>query len=165
MQLCEFRIHARGPETERQRLASWLRLLPQQACSDPHTPHAILLDAVLGDAPQAEETPRQTYFWTHLQNFISDQTDELLIVGELRDAPPLLLLQEMGRCFHSLTFDCFSVLEHERHEHWRVEPNSETCELIEEMVINVQSDECESHYLKKGEESCYRYGSQTDDRH
>lgn len=164
MQLCEFHIHARGPEAERKQLAEWLRSLPRSECSNATTPVAVSLDAALAAIRQTDEFPRQTYFWTYSHDFFQERAVELVVYGELRDMPPLLFLQAVYQRFPELTLDCFSVLEHERHEHWRIGPASTQGELIEELVVNIQTDECERHFLKPGETSAFGRGSEAGDK-
>lgn len=155
MQLCTFTIHVRGDEAARRLVAQWLRSLPRGQCSNSHTPVYVCLKDALADSPVADEHTRQTYFWTTSDDFFEERADEVVIVGELRDMPPLLFMNEIYRRFPSLTIDGISSLEHELYEHWRFGKESPQGELIEELAIDPQKDRCLRHFLMPGEPSSF----------
>lgn len=155
MPICEFKIHVQGPEADQKRLASWLRSLPRCDCRDPRTPICVLLETVLADVVKSAICQRQTYFWADSKDFVRDVDGELILRGELRDTPPLLLMKKMFQLFPELTIHCRSSIENEWYEHWRINPETTDCERVEELLFNWQTNHAEKHYLKEGEQSVF----------
>jgi len=113
------------------------------------------LRADLADPSLANEHPRQTYFWTTSEDFFEERTDDLVVCGELRDMPPLLFMDEIHRRFPNLTIDGVSSLDHELHEHWRFGKGSPQGELIEQLIVDLRTDQCLGHFLTPGESSSF----------
>ncbi|MEK9136893.1 MAG: hypothetical protein AAB393_07205 [Bacteroidota bacterium] len=157
---CDFTIVVRATAEDRARAAALLRTLPQTP-ADYFT--FVKFDSLLTDVQATQENTRQTWCWLYDNvPFINEVCDELVVRAWMRNAPPFLLMMELLRRFPALTFDCFSVTDQEEHEHWRVGSGVEKqCELIEEVIINLHTDECSRHYLKDGEVTSYGRFSNT----
>lgn len=87
--------------------------------------------------------------------YFEERADDLVVVGELRDMPPLLFMEEIHRRFPNLTIDGISSLDHEQLEHWQFRKVSPQGELIEQLVVDLRTDQCLRHFLKPGEPSSF----------
>ena len=139
---CSFGVSVKGPQEDREAVTAILNGLPVE--------HDFIVDAREFLKGDPDATGNQTY-WE--RGSIKNVDNTLHFSGTMCWAPPLCLLERLSQMFPSLVFDCRSTIEDERRELWRFQDGEG--ELIEEMLVSLQTDETLFHYLKEGEASVF----------
>ena len=72
--------------------------------------------------------------------------------------PPLVIVEKLAEMFPELTLDVTSNTEaegyHQWYEHWRA-TCGQSLQLIEDLIIDVQSEAVDRYWLREGEKSVF----------
>lgn len=140
----EFHIQITGARADQQSLVALLQQ-HQEHCDDLRTPWVFNFSSVCSKERQYFWSPERWYEW---------EAETLVIHGEMKWMPPLIIVGKLAEMFPALTFDVISTTEHEWFEHWR-ETHQDSLQLIEDLIIDLREESVVRHWTREGEESVF----------
>jgi len=138
---CDFRLEIRATAGDIPAIAAAFRSR-QTAIDDPQTPWLIDFSDLI------VEQDSTAYFWV-TADWIQLNDSVLIVSGEMKWTPPLLIMSELYDRFPSAVINCVCDTEYERFEHWVARAGKEP-ERVEEVVYNMRDETILSHDLRSG---------------